>query len=89
MPISGVNSHGVSFVSVTQQFNTATSMGRLTLNVLLSFNHSAVFEIAAIKCAACIHDQPAAQHGTAEILDLPGELRAGEFGIPNYGSAKG
>jgi DNA invertase Pin-like site-specific DNA recombinase len=28
---------GVSFVSVTQQFNTATSMGRLTLNVLLSF----------------------------------------------------
>jgi site-specific DNA recombinase len=29
--------HGVSFVSVTQQFNTATSMGRLVLNVLLSF----------------------------------------------------
>jgi site-specific DNA recombinase len=29
--------HGVSFVSVTQQFNTITSMGRLTLNVLLSF----------------------------------------------------
>jgi site-specific DNA recombinase len=28
---------GVSFVSVTQQFNTLTSMGRLTLNVLLSF----------------------------------------------------
>src|SRR6202158_860786 len=28
---------GVSFVSVTQQFNTTTSMGRLTLNVLLSF----------------------------------------------------
>ena len=28
--------HGVSFVSVTQQFNT-TSMGRLMLNVLLSF----------------------------------------------------
>jgi site-specific DNA recombinase len=27
----------VSFVSVTQQFNTATSMGRLVLNVLLSF----------------------------------------------------
>ena len=31
MPIS------VSFVSVTQAFNTTTSMGRLTLNVLLSF----------------------------------------------------
>jgi DNA invertase Pin-like site-specific DNA recombinase len=29
--------HGVSFISVTQQFNTTTSMGRLTLNVLLSF----------------------------------------------------
>jgi DNA invertase Pin-like site-specific DNA recombinase len=28
---------GVSFVSITQQFNTTTSMGRLTLNVLLSF----------------------------------------------------
>src|SRR5580704_5185350 len=29
--------HGVSFVAVTQQSNTTTSMGRLTLNVLLSF----------------------------------------------------
>src|SRR6202140_3435784 len=29
--------HVVSFVAVTQQFNTTTSMGRLTLNVLLSF----------------------------------------------------
>lgn len=29
--------HGISFVSVTQSFNTTTSMGRLTLNVLLSF----------------------------------------------------
>jgi site-specific DNA recombinase len=31
------DSHKASFVSVTQQFNTTTSMGRLTLNVLLSF----------------------------------------------------
>jgi site-specific DNA recombinase len=31
------DSHQVSFVSVTQHFNTTTSMGRLTLNVLLSF----------------------------------------------------
>ena len=31
------DSMGVSFVSVTQQFNTTSSMGRLTLNVLLSF----------------------------------------------------
>ena len=29
--------HHVSFVSITQQFNSATSMGRLVLNVLLSF----------------------------------------------------
>ena len=29
--------HAVSFVAVTQQFNTTTSMGRLTLNILLSF----------------------------------------------------
>jgi len=31
------DAYDVSFVSVTQQFNTTTSMGRLTLNVLLSF----------------------------------------------------
>src|SRR5438128_6313372 len=31
------DAHGVSFVSVTQSFNTSSSMGRLTLNVLLSF----------------------------------------------------
>src|ERR1700733_621663 len=31
------DSHKVSFVSVTQHFNTTSSMGRLTLNVLLSF----------------------------------------------------
>src|SRR5713226_808158 len=32
-----VDAQGASFVSVTQQFNTTSSMGRLTLNVLLSF----------------------------------------------------
>ena len=35
--IEKFDAHGVSFVSVTQQFNTTSSMGRLTLNVLLSF----------------------------------------------------
>ena len=35
--IADFDQHGVSFVSVTQQFNTTTSMGRLTLNILLSF----------------------------------------------------
>jgi site-specific DNA recombinase len=29
--------YGVAFVSITQSFNTTSSMGRLTLNVLLSF----------------------------------------------------
>jgi len=32
-----LDEHGVTFVSITQQFNTTTSMGRLTLNILLSF----------------------------------------------------
>jgi site-specific DNA recombinase len=32
-----LDKHGATFVSVTQPFNTTTSMGRLTLNVLLSF----------------------------------------------------
>ncbi len=35
--IGTLDEHRVSFVSVTQQFNTTTSMGRLTLNILLSF----------------------------------------------------
>jgi site-specific DNA recombinase len=35
--IEAFDKRGISFVSVTQQFNTATSMGRLILNVLLSF----------------------------------------------------
>jgi site-specific DNA recombinase len=35
--VESFDSQNVSFVSITQQFNTTTSMGRLTLNVLLSF----------------------------------------------------
>ncbi|MFV0369509.1 MAG: recombinase family protein [Hyphomicrobiaceae bacterium] len=35
--VDAFDTNGVSFVSVTQQFNTTTSMGRLTLNMLLSF----------------------------------------------------
>lgn len=35
--MSVFDGHGVSFVSVTQEFNTTTSLGRLTLNILLSF----------------------------------------------------
>jgi len=32
-----MSANGISFVSVTRQFNTTTSLGRLTLNILLSF----------------------------------------------------
>src|SRR5205807_9132469 len=35
--VEAFDAKSISFVSVTQQFNTTTSMGRLTLNVLLSF----------------------------------------------------
>ena len=35
--VEAFDARDVSFVSITQQFNTTTSMGRLTLNVLLSF----------------------------------------------------
>ena len=35
--LSIFETHNVSFVAVTQQFNTSTSLGRLTLNILLSF----------------------------------------------------
>ena len=48
--------HGVSFVSVTQQFNTTSSMGRLTLNVLLSFaqfEREVTSERIRDKIAAC------------------------------------
>ncbi len=48
--------HNVSFVSVTQQFNTTHSMGRLTLNILLSF---ALFEREII--GERIRDKIAAQ----------------------------
>lgn len=48
--------HHVSLVAATQQFNTTTSMGRITLNVLLSF---AQFEVAVER----IQDKIAAPKG--------------------------
>jgi len=39
--LSVFEKHNVCFVAVTQQFNTSTSLGRLTLNILLSFAHYA------------------------------------------------
>src|SRR6202051_552420 len=49
------DAQGVSFVSVTQQFNTTSSMGRLTLNVLLSF---AQFEREVTVNAAATRSPP-------------------------------
>ena len=46
------DAHGVSFVSVTQQFNTTTSMGRLTLNVLLSFAFSRALSLSRRRLAS-------------------------------------
>src|SRR3954466_9187419 len=55
--------HGVSFVSVTQAFNTTTSMGRLTLNVLLSFAQRAIeadtrYRMSS-RCMGCLRRAPA------------------------------
>ena len=49
----------VSFVSVTQAFNTTSNMGRLTLNVLLSiaqFEREVTGERFALGCDACVHE---------------------------------
>jgi site-specific DNA recombinase len=53
------DAYGVSFVSVTQSFNTTTSMGRLTLNVLLSFaqferSEGARPHLIAKRCASAL-----------------------------------
>lgn len=73
--------YGVSFVSVTQQFNTTTSMGRLMLNILLSF---AQFEREVT--GERIRDKIA--DGGLEIIwrdhgwqELAGELLPGTIGV--------
>src|SRR5580704_676917 len=65
-----LDARGASFVSVTQQFNTTTSMGRLTLNVLLSF---AQFEREVI--GERIRDKIAAskKKGRADLANLARE----------------
>jgi len=50
--------HNVTFVSVTQSFNTTTSMGRLTVNILLSFaqfEREVIGERIRDKVAASVH----------------------------------
>ena len=76
--------NGVTFVSVTQSFNTTTSMGRLTLNILLSFaqfEREVIGERIRDKVAA----SPQARHvdGRLRADGLPG--REPEAGHPRAG----
>ena len=66
------DAHSVTFVSVTQSFNTTTSMGRLTLNILLSF---AQFEREVI--GERIRDKVAASRTLSSSMrvNLPMPLR--------------
>ena len=73
--------HGVSFVSVTQQFNTTTSLGRLTLNILLSF---AQFEQTGIP-APCIVLAGSRRSRWGPSDDDPGRVLSGDsivHGVP-------
>ena len=65
------DANGVTFVSVTQSFNTTTSMGRLTLNILLSF---AQFEREVI--GERVRDKIAASTvaAAAKLTRLPVEI---------------
>ena len=63
----------VSFVSVTQHFNTTSSMGRLTLNILLSF---AQFERESIS------------ERTREKWPPPGVAASGPAGRPHWGTTR-
>ena len=63
------DAHNVSFVSVTQSFNTTTSMGRLTLMTMTSARVSYLYDLMdAAYDAAAIHDQSRAL-GHAPIVD--------------------
>ena len=68
------DAHDVSFVSVTQQFNTTTSMGRLTLNVLLSF--ASWIQLDAMRVRSCRTD---GQLDGAVMLLRHHALRSGDF----------
>jgi len=66
--------HSVSFVAVTQQFNTTTSMGRLTLNVLAKYSRE---ELASLVFNSMQHARMRipSEH-RAWVFDLIGEERA-------------
>jgi site-specific DNA recombinase len=68
------DAHGVSFVSVTQQFNTTTSMGRLTLNVLLSF---AQFERELPQSGSGTRSRPPSARACGWEAPCPSDTREG------------
>ena len=70
-----LDARGASFISVTQQFNTTTSMGRLTLNVLLSF---AQFEREVI--GERIRDKIAASKTEMKEAPLASRISSGSAG---------
>jgi site-specific DNA recombinase len=63
--------HGVSFVSLTQQFNTTTSMGRLMLNILLSF---AQFEREVTASAFVTRSRPVNAKAGGWVWHTPARL---------------
>jgi site-specific DNA recombinase len=74
--VEAFDARSISFVAVTQQFNTTTSMGRLTLNVLLSF---AQFEreLDWRKCSTGLRRQgQEARHQRSRGRDCPYHLPA-------------
>jgi DNA invertase Pin-like site-specific DNA recombinase len=75
--------YGVSFVSVTQSFNTTTSMGRLTLNVLLSF---AQFEreVTGERCGRALTNQRSRALLLGKLYDDRGNRMT-----PSYAVKKG
>ena len=86
---------GVTFVSVTQSFNTTTSMGRLTLNILLSF---AQFEREVIgeripdiekplQCAKCDLATSIAIEGEMSLLDKIEEVIVPSIHLDNAPTA--
>jgi predicted site-specific integrase-resolvase len=74
------DAHSVSFVSVTQQFNTTTSMGRLTLNVLLSLPSSSARSPPSASGTRL--QRPSARGSGSEVLS-PWATSLGMAGSPS------
>jgi hypothetical protein len=82
--VEAFDAKSISFVSLTQQFNTTTSMGRLTLNVLLSF---AQFEREL--SSERVRDKVAASSRGGKPATSKGRPRGTSAGVPFAGSHNG